>query len=385
MLPRFATLLAFATVFTMMTSPAAAHPDKFRVYIGTYTGKNSKGIYRCELDVATGKLSQPELAAETANPTFLALHPTSKFLYAINEIGNFQGQKAGGVSAFAIDPATGELKLLNQQSSKGTGPCHIIVDKVGKNVLVANYGGGSATVLPIQADGQLGEATGFQQHKGQSIVKGRQEGPHAHSVNLDAANRFAFVADLGLDKVLVYQFDGVKGTITPHEPPALELAPGAGPRHFAFHPSGQHAFVINELDSTLTALAYDADKGTFTKRETVSTLPDAKPVQGNSTAEVVVHPSGKFVYGSNRGHNSIAVFAFDAKNGLTPTSHQGADIKTPRNFNVDPTGRWMLVGNQAGNSVIVFEIDQQTGALKPTGNKIELGAPVCIKFVALGK
>jgi 6-phosphogluconolactonase len=359
-------------------------PEKLWVYVGTYTDGKSKGIYRCELDLKTGKLSEPTLAAELRNPSFLAIHPSHRFLYAVNEVGG-GGKSTGMVSALALDPKTGELKPLNQEPCGGAGPCHIVVDKAGKNALVANYGGGSAGVLPIQADGRLEKLSSFVQHKGSSVNKSRQEAPHAHSINLDPANRFAFVADLGLDKILVYRFDADKGTLTPNDPPAADVAPGAGPRHFAFHPSGKYAYVINELDSTVTAFTYDANKGVLTKLQTVSTLP--KDYKGNtSTAEVVVHPSGKFLYGSNRGHDSIAAFTIDEGSGnLTFVGHQKENIKTPRNFAADPTGAYVIVANQGSGSLVVFRVNAKTGELEPTGNVVQVPAPVCVRMVPIGK
>ena len=350
------------------------------VFVGTYTGKKSQGIYRVEFDPATGKLGKPEVAAEVASPSFLAIHPNRTHLFCVGELA---GKRAGGVSSFTLDAKTGELKLVNQQSSVGAGPCHIVCDKAGKNVLIANYGGGSAAVFPVDKDGKLGEASSFVQHKGSSVDKSRQEAPHAHSVNLDAANKFAMVADLGLDKVLVYKFDSEAGKITANDPPAVDLAPGGGPRHFAFHPSGKFAYVNNEMASTLTALAYDGERGTFKTLNTLSTLPE--PTKGNSTAETVVHPNGKFVYTSNRGHNSIAIFAIDESTGeIKAIGHQGEGIKIPRNFNIDPTGKWMIVANQAGDSLIVYAIDPATGKLTPTDQKVEVGSPVCVKFVLRG-
>lgn len=358
---------------------------KQRVYFGTYTGQSSKGIYRSELDLASGKLSPAVVAGEVANPSFLAIAPNQKFLYAVGELSDVNGKKGGAVNAFAIDPDTGNLKLLNQQSSMGAGPCHIVVDRTGKNALVANYGGGSAAVLPIQSDGKISEASGFVQHQGSSAVKGRQEAPHAHSINVDAGNRFAFVADLGLDKVLVYRLDTDKGTITPNDPPAVSLEPGSGPRHFAFHPSGKYAYVINEILLTVTSFRYDADKGVLTPQQTITTLPDGVTNrQGMSTAEIQVHPSGKFLYGSNRGHHSIAIFSIDQATGkLTAIGHQGEGIKTPRNFGIDPTGNYLLVANQDGDSIVVFRIDPSSGQLKPTGSTASVPKPVCVKFLPL--
>jgi 6-phosphogluconolactonase len=378
-------LLALASAAFAKARPAPgkeAAAGKLLVYVGTYTNsRKSKGIYRLELDLASGKLTSPVLAAETTDPSFLAIHPGRRFLYAVGESGSFRGKKSGVVSAFAIDPKTGDLTLLNNQASEGAGPCHLVVDGAGKHVLAANYGGGSACVVPIEDDGRLGKATAFVQHKGSSVNPDRQKEPHAHSINLDPANRFAFVADLGLDKVLVYRFDKASGTLTPNDPPAAALAPGAGPRHFAFHPTGRHAYVINELDSTVTAFDYDAQRGVLKPVQTVTALP--KGFKGKSwTAEVVVHPSGKFVYGSNRGHDSIAVFSVDAKTGqLTPAGHQSDRIKTPRNFAIDPTGAWLLVANQASDSVIVFRIDPDTGRLEPTGHAAEVPVPVCVRMM----
>jgi 6-phosphogluconolactonase len=378
-------LLGVAALLAEPSAAADAKTDKQWVYVGTYTGKNSKGIYRFEFDPATGKLSNRALVAETPNPTFLAISPDHRFLYAVNEIGNFKGKSSGAVSAFAIDAKTGELKLLNQQPSGGGGPCHIVIDKQAKHVLVANYGGGSASVLPIDADGKLGDSTAFIQHKGSSVDKGRQAGPHAHCANFDAANKYAFVTDLGLDKVLIYKYDAAKGTLKENDPPSVSVTGGAGPRHLAFHPNGKYAYVINEMGSTMTAMSYDPATGTLKPIETASTLP--KEFKGNtSTAEVEVHPSGKFVYGSNRGHDSIVTYAIDDKTGKpTLVGHQGKGIKTPRHFMIDPSGKYLLVGNQNGGSIAVFRIDPKTGELTPTEETVEVGAPVCLVMMPMGK
>jgi 6-phosphogluconolactonase len=350
------------------------------VYVGTYTQGKSQGIYRFDLDMASGKLSGRALAAKTVNPSFLAIHPSRPHLYAVGEVDDSSGKKVGGVSAFAIDPKSGGLKLLNQQSSGGAGPCHLVVDRTGKNALAANYGGGSACCLPISEGGKLGEAI-VVQHKGYSVNKQRQEAPHAHSINLDPANRFAFVADLGLDKVMIYRFDSAKGTLTANDPPAGIVKPGAGPRHFAFHPNGRFAYVINELHNTVDAFTYDPDKGALKNLQTIGTLPEGFK-KASYTAEVVVHPSGKFLYGSNRGHDSIAVFSVDPETGkLTAVGHQAHKIKTPRNFAIDPTGKYLLVANQDSASIIVFRIDPGTGNLTPTGNEAEVPMPVCIRMM----
>ncbi len=368
----------------LVTAQDQSPARNYWVYIGTYTGDkadDSKGIYRAEFDSGTGKLSEPILAGEIKSPSFVAIHPSGRFLYAVGETADFGGIKSGSVNAFAIDARTGNLELLNRQPSGGGGPCHIVVDRAGKNALVANYGGGSCTSLPIGDNGELGKPASVIQHEGSGVNKQRQDAPHAHSINLDAANKFAVCADLGLDKVLVYKFDNARGTLTPNEPSSYDGDPGGGPRHFAFHPNGRFAYVNNELTSSVTALEYNAERGVLTKLHTLSTLPE--PTRGNSTAETVVHPSGKFVYVSNRGHNSIAIFGIDQQTGrLNVAGHQGEGIKVPRNFNVDPSGKWLLVANQQGHKVNVFSIDQEGGALTPTDVSVRVSTPVCIRFLA---
>ena len=368
-----------ATLFTA-SSILAQDPGRTRLYVGTYTGPKSKGIYLFEMDANTGKLADLGPVAETPNPTFLAIHPTKPLLYAVNEVGTFEGKKTGAVAAFRMDEADGKLTLLNRQSSGGDGPCHLVLDKAAKNVLVANYGGGSVAALPIREDGQLAAPSSFIQHVGTGANKSRQKEPHAHSINLDPANRFAFVADLGTDYVYSYRFDPVKGSLSANDPVGAKLAPGSGPRHFAFHPNGKNAFVINELLLTVTSFAYDADKGALTSIETLSTLPaGTKPI--GSTAEVIVHPTGKWVFGSNRGHDSIAVFAFDAEKAkLTHVGNYGDTVKEPRNFVLDPTGNFILVGNQKGQSITVFRLNQTTGEMIRVGEPTPCPTPVCLRF-----
>jgi 6-phosphogluconolactonase len=368
----------FVTAVFLLTALSSGCAGSLPVYFGTYTwGQSSgKGIYRSSLDLETGKLSDPVLAAEAKNPSFLEIHPSGKFLYAVSESGG-----AGSVTAYAVDATTGDLKMLNHQPSGGAGPCHVSIDHAGRNVLVANYGGGSASVIPIKSDGRLGKPTGFVQHEGSSVNPKRQKGPHAHSINVSPDNRFAFVADLGIDKIMIYRLDVSKGTITANSPAFAQVKPGAGPRHFAFHPNGKYAYVINELDCTITAFAYDAASGALTQIQTITTLPDDFG-GSNTCAEVRVHPSGKFVYGSNRGHDSIAVYGVDlAKGTLTFVEHESAGIRTPRNFNIDPTGQFCLVANQGSDSVVVFRIDRKTGALEPTGHSISIAKPVCVRFL----
>ena len=377
-----------ALLFAALAFPLRADNkgiEKVRVYVGTYTGPKSKGIYLLELNPKTGELTSQGVAGEAKSPSFLAIHPSQKYLYAVGEIDDFQGKKTGGVYSFAIDAASGKLKMLNQQSSQGAGPCHITVDKAGKNALVANYNAGSVAVLPIKSDGTLAEASCAIRHEGHSVNPGRQKEPHAHSINLDPANHFAFAADLGTDKVYVYKFDGATGKLTPNDPPAADIAPGSGPRHFAFHPGGKYAYVIDELANTVVAFRYDAEKGILHTIQTITTVPEG--FKDNSyTAEVVIHPSGKFLYGSNRGHDSIAAFSIDESTGkLTPVGIQGDKIKEPRNFAIDPTGKFLLVANQNSDSVVVFRIDQMSGKLETTGISIAVPTPVCLRMIAMYK
>jgi len=366
-------------------APATAAPPSTQdlVYIGTYTGAKSRGIYVARFDPASSRLGPPELAAESSNPSFLAPHPDRALLYAANEVSDFEGQPAGSISAFAIDPATGRLRLLNRVSSRGADPCHLVVDGTGKNVLVANYSGGSVASLPIRPDGSLSPASAFVQHRGSSRDPGRQKGPHAHAVQLDPRNRHLLVADLGLDQVLLYRFDAVRGTLEPSVPPYTPLSPGAGPRHLAFGQGGRHLYVVNEMDLTVRVFRYEADR--LVEEQTISTLPaGTKPGKDDSTAEIQVHPSGRFLYASNRGPDTIAVFAVDPANGhLALVEHVPTGGRTPRNFAIEPAGRYLLAANQKSDTVVVFRIDPETGRLSPTGQSVEVGAPVCLTFVRL--
>ncbi len=372
------TLGAWLLMGSWLMESNAQSAEPISVYIGTYTGGESKGIYRFELDLESGKLTPAGLAAEVVNPSFLAIHPNGKLMYAVNEVSKFADSKGGAVSAFSIEK-DGSLKLINQQSTVGTGPCHLTVDATGRNVLAANYGGGSICVLPIDASGQLSEASCFVQHEGSGALP-RQRDPHAHSIHVDPTNGFVFAADLGLDQVLSYRFDAKQGKLTPNMPAYTKLAPGAGPRHFAFHPQGGFAYVINEIDSTVTAFTYDSSRGELTAFQTVPTLP--KGFEGNnSTAEVQVSPNGKFLFGSNRGHDSIVVYAINPLTGkLNYVEHESTRGKAPRNFGVDPTGKILIAANQNSNTLALYRIDPDTGALTPLGDTVECPKPVCVKF-----
>ena len=347
--------------------------DELTLYVGTYTSGKSEGIYIYRMDQMTGQLKAAG-SIRSENPSFLTIDPTKRFLYAVNET------PTGAVSAFRIDSKTHQLTPLNQQSSEGADPCHLMVEPRGKNLLLANYTSGTVTVLPIQPDGSLRPAIDVEQHTG-SGPREQQKSAHAHCIKLDRANRYAFAADLGADKVMIYRFNPQLGKLEPAEQSSATLHPGAGPRHLAFHPNGKHLYVINELDSSLTTFKYDAAKGTLTAFESVSTLP--RDFTGTSyCADVHVSKSGRFLYGSNRGHNSIVVFAIDPRTArLSLVEHVSTEGNWPRNFTIDPSGRFLLVANQRSDNVVVFRIDAQTGRLTPTGTNEQIPVPVCLQFL----
>jgi 6-phosphogluconolactonase len=361
----------------------AADSGKYLFYVGTYTqdGTKSKGIYAYGYDAGSQQITPLGVAAETTNPSWVALHPTGRFLYAVNEIGNYKGPNSGGVSAFSIDRATGKLTFLNEMPTRGADPCYVSVDNTGKFVLVANYTGGSIAVFPVLPDGKLGEATAFIQHTGHGPNEKRQEGPHAHSIDLSPHNQYAFVDDLGLDELKIYKFDSIAGTLTPNDPPFAKVDPGAGPRHLALHPSGKFAYVVDEIHSSVSVFSRDTADESFHPLQTISTLP--KDYKGeNDDAEIHIHPSGKFLYASNRGHDSIAVFAVDPGKGtLTPIDDTPTGGKIPRSFEIDPTGKLLFAENEKSDNVVVFSIDQNTGKLTPTGKVIDVPSPVCLKFL----
>jgi len=361
------------------------------VYVGTYTGPRSRGIYLFRLQPAPTAVSQNitlvplGLAGAASNPSFLELDRTRRLLFAVNEVGEFEGRATGAVSAFAIDRSKGTLTLINQRPSMGTAPCHLVLDRTRRHVFVANYGSGSVAVLPVAADGRLGAASQVVQHTGSSVNRERQQGPHAHCVTIDRANRFVFVCDLGLDKVLAYRFDAQRGTLTPHDPPFAPLKPGAGPRHMAFRPDGRFAYVVNELHSTVTVFRYDPDAGILSETQTISTLPEHFD-GANSGAEVAVHPSGTWLYASNRGHNSVVVFAIDAGSGaLTYVEEQGTGGFKPRHFGIDPSATYLAVGNQDSDTILMARVDAGSGRLKPSGVLAYAPSPVCMTFLPSGE
>ena len=354
--------------------------SKYLLYVGTYTDKGAKGIYVYRYDAGSGQLSDSQVAAETVNPSFVTIDDKKRLLYAVNELQKYQNESSGGVSAFSIGPRR-QLHLLNEVASGGADPCYVSIDKSGKYVLVANYTGGSISVFPIRQDGSLGAPTAFIQHKGSGPNRERQEAAHAHWIETSPDNRFAIASDLGIDELLVYRFDASTGKLAPNDPPFAKAEPGAGPRHLAFAPSGKFAYVINELQSTVSVFSYDAANGVLHPLQTISALP--KKFSGeNTAAEIAIHPNGRFLFASNRGHDSIAVFSIDkAKGTLRLIDNFSVKGRTPRSFVIDPTGSRLLVANQDTGNIVVFRINRSTGRLTATGQEVKVPAPVCLKFM----
>ena len=380
-------LMLFSTEFCCSSStPAQEKPastkGQYIAYVGTYTEKTSSpGIYAYRFDSGKGQLTALGVVAESRNPSFLAVHRSGNYLYAVNEIDHFNGESAGAVSAFAVDARTGTLKFLNEVSTRGGGPCHVSLDDTAAYVLVASYDGGSIASFPVERDGSLGAAAGFVQHSGSGPDQERQQAPHAHWVGTSPDNRFALAADLGLDEVRVYGFDLRKGTFSPKAMGFAKVKPGAGPRHLAFHPNGKFVYVLSEMESSVTAFSYQARTAAFSALETLSTLPD--DYKGpKAAAEIAVHLLGRFLYTSNRGHDSIAIFLISKDGRLKSLGYVLTGGKTPRHFAVDPTGNYLLAENQESNNIVVFHIDVATGSLTPTGQTVEVPSPVCITFVA---
>ena len=378
----FLLISSFIVVAVFGKEPAGS----YLLFVGTYTNTKaaSKGIYVYRYHARSAQLTSLGVAAETPNPSYLAVDPTYKFLYAVNELEDYKGEKSGAVTAFSIDRKTGKLMKLNDVPSRGADPCYISLDRTGKYVLVANYTSGNIAVFPVQKDGSLGEASAFVQHHGGGPNKERQEGPHAHYIRTTADNRFAVVSDLGLDKLLVYRFAASSGSLTPNDPSGVDLPPGEGPRHVTFAPNNKFAYTVNELQSTVTAFTFDARAGVLKAFQTISTLP--KDFNGqNDGAEIHIHPNGKFLYTSNRGHDSIAEFSIDQSTGRVILLHNfSIQAKTPRDFELDPAGRYLLAAGQDSNNIVVFRIDPTTGELRPSGQNVDVPAPVDLTFVPEG-
>lgn len=351
-----------------------------RCYLGTYTNGSSKGIYAVDFDTTAGAFGEPRLVAEVTNPTFVAVHPSGKFLYACSEVDDFGGKKTGAVAAYTVDEKSGDLQLINMHDAGGTATCSVAFDLSNRVLLVANYSSGSVASFRILDTGDLASGS-LIQHFGTSADAGRQSGPHAHCLFPDPSGKFALACDLGTDEVFIYKIDPNNGTLRPHDPAVAKITPaGGGPRHIAFSPNGKFAYVNHEMGNKVTAFAWDAGDGQLTELQVISTLPDG--FDGKSyTSEIIVAPSGKFLYVSNRGHDSLAIFAIDAKSGkLTPTGHVSTGGNFPRNFVIDPTGRYIIAANQNSDSLIVFNMNPDTGELTPNGKTLAIGKPVCIRF-----
>lgn len=375
---------AGAAALSVVANVRSQDSKDLLMYVGTYTSGPSKseGIYVYRFDGRSGRIIPHKIVGGVEEPSFLAVDPSRKFLYAVNETLDYQGQKSGAVSAFAIDQRTGSLRFLNKQPSMGGAPCHISITRDGRFALVANYIGGNVAVLRIEKNGSLGSLVDLEQHEGKGPNAERQEGPHAHSVILDEKNHFVFVNDLGIDRIAIYEFDRNTGKLnTNRAQPFYQTRPGAGPRHFKIHPNGRFAFVVNELDRSVTSLSFDARHGRLSEVQTLSTLP-AGYAGANTCADIHISPDGKFLYASNRGHDSIVAYAIDEKAGtLQLIGHTSTGGKTPRNFAVDPTGSYLLVANQRSDSIVVFAIDRSTGKLSPTGQTASVPAPVCLLMI----
>jgi 6-phosphogluconolactonase len=353
----------------------------YTVYVGTYAKAGDLSIFQYRLNGTTGQLTKVSGFKGGANPSFLTLAPNRQYLYAVNEVTEFNGSNTGAVSAFSVDAKTGRLTFLNQQATGGGAPCYISLDKTYKFALVANYVGGNVAIFPLQPDGKLGNLRTKQQHQGKGPNAKRQEAPHAHCIIPSPDNKFVFAVDLGIDKIKSYRLDTKQGGLTPNPEGDFTVKAGAGPRHLTFHPNGRYAFLIKELDSTISALAYNSTNGSFTEIQTISTLPAGYPEE-SFCADIHVSPNGKFLYGSNRGHNSLVVFAIDAESGkLSLVEHVDTQGKWPRNFGFDPSGNILLVANQNTNNIFSYRADPNTGKLTPTGHSAEVPSPVCVQVV----
>ncbi len=374
---RKALLFALAALAATVALDAAPAPGgQYLAYVSTYTNRQrAQGIYAYRFDSATGKFTSLGLAAETPDPSFFIIHPNRKFLYAVSEFG-------AELRSYEIDLSTGMLKLLNKVPSKGEYPVHLALDQTRKWLFDANYRGGTTVVFPVREDGTLGEANSLVQHVGSSVLPRRQDAPHPHGVYISTDNRFLFVPDLGLDKIMSYRFDAAKGTISANEPDSVKVAPGSGPRHLAFHPNNKFVYAMNEYTSSITAYTFDAGKGTLTQFQAHPALPPDFTGTPNG-GEIAVHPNGKFLYASNLNHDSIAIFTIDGNGKITAAGHVPTQGTAPRHFAIDPTGAFLIVSNQNTDNIVVFRIDQATGGLKPTGETVKVGMPVCLDFVAL--
>ena len=372
-MPRLRLFTVLSIAVSGLVPPLAA-ADLY-VYLGTHRSGPGIGFSIAHFDTDTGVLTPPRFLVEAVEPAFFTIHPDGRHLYTCNS------GAPGGVSAYAIDRATGQLTLLNKELSGGDDASYVCLDQTGRYVFVANYQGGNVAAFALKSDGSIGARTAFAQHTGRSVDPKRQTHAYAHSIIIDPTNRFVLVADLGLDRLFVYRFDAKDGSLQPNDPPFAAVAPGSGPRHVKFHPNGRWVYLINEMGCAITAFNWDTAQGRLTEFQTIPTLPpDFKGT--NTCAEVEVHPNGKFLYGSNRGHDSIAIFAIDAASGrLTLVEHVPTQGKWPRNFAFDPSGRWMLVTNHNSDNAVVFRVDEATGHMTRTGEPVPVPFPFCERFL----
>lgn len=376
-----------AGVFCVMTSSDqtvqadSGNSSRYIVYVGTYSQGDSEGIYRLEFDADTGSLKRLDGTNAIENSSFLAIHPNKKYLYAVSEVAQYQGKETGSVVAYRIEGDQGKLVELNQLATGGAVPCHLSIDSTGHSVVIANYTGGNISSFQLNENGKLhSPRTSLMQHQGQSINKQRQEAPHAHSANISPDNRFVYAADLGIDQIIIYRLDPQTAKLSGNDPAIITVKPGSGPRHFAFHPKKDFAYVLNELSCDVIAFKRNPENGDLETLQTISTVPEVK--SGYSTAEIRIHPSGNYLYASNRGHHSLAIYRIDQSTGLlTALGNESTGGKTPRNFNIDPTGKFILAANQDSNNIVVFRIDEKTGLLSKTENEVQVPMPVCIRFL----
>ncbi|RRB04032.1 lactonase family protein [Larkinella rosea] len=367
----------FVVAALLLSFMSRAQSPKEVLYVGTYSTRGSEGVYVLEFDRANGSLKQLQTVSNAKSPSFLAIHPTGKYLYSVNEAA----ANSGGVSSYAIEAKTGKLTMMNQQSSYGRGPCHIAIDQTGKLAFVSNYGGGTFTVLPIQNDGKLGVATDTLKYEGKSAHAQRQEKPHIHSATISPNNRFVYVCDLGTDKVYIYEFDPASGKVKPAATPYVSVSPGSGPRHITIHPNGKFLYLAEELTSSVATFALNSKTGALTLIEdNVKTLPADFTGTNNTSADIHTDPKGRFLYQSNRGYNALAILSIAGDGKPTLIGQQPTEGKTPRNFLIDPKGEYAFAANQDTDNIVVYKVDGKTGKLTPTGNQIKVPAPVCLKL-----
>lgn len=373
--------LIVLTTSLILLSACRNSPHKQLVLVGTYTGTGSEGIYAYEFDTEKGALNPLGLSVNTENPSFLTIDPKGRYVYAVNELDSFQQQASGAISVFSLNQTSGKLKFMQQIPSLGAAPCHLSMDMTRQYLLVANYNGGNAIVFPIAHDGTLGPHTAFVQNSGSSVNVNRQSGPHAHYIQVTKDNRFAMIADLGTDQVLVHSFDSNTGSLSPVDSGHVKAEAGAGPRHLAYDPTGKFVFVLNELTATISVFSLDPETGKLKPNQTIATLP-ADFSGANTAAEIIVHPSGNFLYVSNRGADSISIFSIGTDGTLASFGWISSGGKSPRHFEIDPTGQWLIAANQHSDNLVVFSIDHSTGSLTQNAKYEGISSPVCVVFAS---